>query len=152
MLDPVSTYKRLSKIEWFMQRSIALPLFKKRGGATGVLDFIPVVGDGIAGLIGAYIIYEAMRLEIPKLTLFRMIMNLGINTTLGAVPVVGSVWDFMFPANSRNLKMLKDHLEKMGAHLGPDFDAKPFNEPPLNHGSVSPGWQSGPARRGAGKP
>ncbi len=147
MLDPVSTYKRLSKIEWLMQRSIALPLFKKRGGATGVLDLIPVVGDGIAGLIGAYIIYEAMRLEIPKLTLLRMVMNLGVNTTLGAVPVVGSVWDFMFPANSRNLKLLKDHLEKMGAHLGPDFDAAP-----INRGSASPGWQSGPARPGAGRP
>jgi hypothetical protein len=49
---------------------------------------------------------------MPKRTIARMLWNVGVDTTLGAVPVVGDVFDLLFRSNTRNLRLLKQHLDK----------------------------------------
>ena len=70
------------------------------------------VGDVIAGLMGAYLIWEARNLGMPKWKLWRMAGNLGVDTALGAIPLVGDAFDLFFRSNSRNLKIIKRHLDK----------------------------------------
>jgi hypothetical protein len=38
--------------------------------------------------------------------------NVGIDTALGAVPLVGDLFDFVFRSNSRNLRIIKRYLDK----------------------------------------
>ena len=81
-------------------------------GLDAIVGLVPVVGDVIAGLMGAYLIWEARNLGMPKWKLWRMAGNLGIDTALGAIPLVGDAFDLFFRSNSRNLKIIKRHLDK----------------------------------------
>lgn len=69
--------------------------------------FFPFVGDFVGGLLGAYLIVLAWRRNKPKLVLARMALNTAIDTGLGAIPIVGDVFDYWFRANSRNLALLE---------------------------------------------
>ena len=71
-----------------------------------------MVGDVIAGLMGAYLIWEARNLGMPKWKLWRMAGNVGVDTALGAIPLVGDAFDLFFRSNTRNLKIIKRHLDK----------------------------------------
>src|SRR3546814_3006718 len=81
-----------------------------------VLDFfvglIPVVGDVATAAMGAWLVWEARNLGMSKFQLTRMAANVGVDTLLGAVPVVGDVFDFFFRSNTRNLKIIRRHLDK----------------------------------------
>jgi len=63
-----------------------------------------------AGAIGAYLIYEAQRLGIPRSAVIRMIANIAVDTAIGAIPVAGDIWDFFFRANDRNMQILARHV------------------------------------------
>ena len=73
---------------------------------------MPVVGDVLAAALGAYIIWEANNLGVPKWKLWRMAGNVAVDSALGAVPVVGDLFDVVFRSNSRNLRIVRRHLDK----------------------------------------
>jgi hypothetical protein len=81
-----------------------------RFGADAILGLIPGIGDALSGLIGAYLIYEAHRLGIPRPALLRMILNVAFDTAIGAIPVAGDIWDFFFRSNNRNMQILARHV------------------------------------------
>ena len=66
----------------------------------------------ITASMGAWLVWEARNLGMSKFQLARMAANVGVDTLLGAVPLVGDVFDFVFRSNSRNLRILKRHLDK----------------------------------------
>lgn len=43
-------------------------------------------------------------------TLVRMLLNLALDSTIGAIPVLGDLFDFVWKANVRNLDLLERHL------------------------------------------
>jgi hypothetical protein len=49
---------------------------------------------------------------MSKFQLVRMVGNVGMDTAIGAIPVVGDLFDIAFRSNSRNLKLIKRHLDK----------------------------------------
>ena len=49
---------------------------------------------------------------VPKWKLWRMAGNVGVDTALGAIPLVGDAFDLFFRSNTRNLKIIKRHLDK----------------------------------------
>ncbi len=51
-------------------------------------------------------------LKMPKTTMIRMLGNVGFDWAIGLVPVVGDAADFLFKSNSRNLKLIKRHLDR----------------------------------------
>ena len=71
-----------------------------------------VVGDVIGMGLAGYVVWEARNLKMPKWKLLRMAANVAVDTAVGAVPVVGDVFDFMFRSNSKNLRIVKNHLDK----------------------------------------
>ena len=103
---------------WFDDR-YRVPGTGFRVGLDGILGLIPGVGDVVTNSITAYIIYEAWRLGIPTSTLARMLANLGVDTVVGAVPLVGDLFDFGFKANRRNVRLLHRHLAERGARPEP---------------------------------
>ena len=81
-----------------------------RYGLSGLLDLIPGLGDILDALLSLYIVGRAVQLGIPRVTIARMVVNVGIESLAGAVPVAGAVFDTVFKANRRNYRLLKSHL------------------------------------------
>jgi hypothetical protein len=76
-----------------------------------LLGLVPGAGDVIAGLLGLYIVWVALKKRLPKRIVLRMLLNLGIDTLVGAVPVAGDVFDFVWKANKKNARLLVNSLQ-----------------------------------------
>lgn len=110
--DAHSIRRRIEAMEVVLERSFVIPGINRPVGLDSIIGLVPVVGDIIAMGMGAYIVWEARNLNLPKWKLLRMASNVAFDTAVGAVPVVGDVFDFMFRSNSRNLRIVKKHLDK----------------------------------------
>jgi hypothetical protein len=110
--DPAALRKRVETLEILLERSFVIPGINRPVGLDAIVGLVPVVGDLIAATMGAYLIWEARNLGMPKWKLWRMAGNLGVDTALGAIPLVGDAFDLFFRSNTRNLKIIKRHLDK----------------------------------------
>ncbi|ABF53214.1 DUF4112 domain-containing protein [Sphingopyxis alaskensis] len=110
--DPAALRKRVEMLEILLERGFVIPGINRAVGLDAIVGLVPVVGDVIAATMGAYLIWEARNLGMPKWKIWRMVGNLGIDTALGAVPLVGDAFDFFFRSNTRNLRIIKKHLDK----------------------------------------
>jgi hypothetical protein len=110
--DPAAVRRRLEALEAVLERGFVIPGINRQFGLDAIIGLIPVAGDVIAALIGSYLIWEARNLGLPKWKLLRMMGNLGFDTAIGAVPLLGDAFDLFFRSNSRNLKIVKRHLDK----------------------------------------
>jgi hypothetical protein len=68
----------------------------------------------LSALISSYLIWEARRLGAPRWLIARMMANTFLDTTIGAVPLLGDAFDVMFRANMKNMSLLRKHMEKRG--------------------------------------
>jgi hypothetical protein len=114
---PIGTHaadvrKRIEAMEQLLERSFRIPGTKQTFGLDVILDLIPVGGDVIGALLGLYMVWEAQNLKMPMSATIRMIGNVGFDFLLGLIPWVGAIPDFFFRSNSRNLKIIKKHLDK----------------------------------------
>ena len=110
--DPQAVRERLERLEGLMERLITVPGTNKGVGLDVALDFVPVVGPTIAAGLGAYLAWEAKNLGMSKWQIARMGGNIGVDWALGMIPFVGAVPDFFFRSNTRNLRMIRRHLDK----------------------------------------
>lgn len=109
---PADVRRRMEMMERLLERSLTIPGTKFPVGLDAALGLIPVVGDAIAAALGAYIIWEARNLGLPKWKLWRMAGNIAFDAAVGAVPVAGDVFDLAFRSNTRNLRIVKRHLDR----------------------------------------
>lgn len=110
--DPVSIRKRVETLEMLLERSFRIPGINMPVGLDSIVGLVPVVGDFITAAMGAYIVWEARNLGLPKWKLWRMGGHIALDTALGAVPVVGDAFDLVYRSNTRNLKIIRRHLDK----------------------------------------
>ncbi|HWK40608.1 MAG TPA: DUF4112 domain-containing protein [Croceibacterium sp.] len=110
--DPHAIRRRIEALEHLLERSFVVPGINRPVGLDAMLGLVPVVGDLAAAAMAAYLVWEARNLGLPKWKLLRMAGNVAFDTALGAVPVVGDAFDFFFRSNTRNLKIVKRHLDK----------------------------------------
>ena len=110
--DPAAVRQRVEAMERVLERSFTIPGINRQVGLDAVVGLVPVVGDLVAAAMGAYLIWEARNLGLPKWKLYRMAGNVAFDTAIGAVPVVGDAFDLVFRSNSRNLRMIRRHLDK----------------------------------------
>jgi hypothetical protein len=115
--DPRWRLERLRKLAWVLDRSI--PIGKWRIGLDPIIGILPGVGDWIAAVLSLYIVYESARLGAPVRTLMRMGGNILVEAIVGAVPLLGDLFDFAWQANTRNLALIERHY-----HSG-----KPLRQP-----------------------
>ncbi len=81
-----------------------------RYGLAGLIGLIPGIGDIFDALLSLYIVGRAVQLRVPRVTVARMVVNVGIEAATGAVPFAGALFDTVFKANRRNYRLLKDQL------------------------------------------
>ena len=110
--DPASVRQRVEAMEKILERMFVIPGLNRPIGLDVILDLIPGVGDIAGAALGSYMVWEARNLGMSKWQMGRMAGNVGIDFLLGLIPFVGAVPDFFFRSNSRNLKIIKRHLDK----------------------------------------
>jgi hypothetical protein len=81
-----------------------------RFGFAGFIGLIPGIGDILDAILSLYIVTRAVQLGIPRITLVRMVVNVGIEGLAGSLPFVGAAFDTIFKANKRNYQLLRDHV------------------------------------------
>jgi hypothetical protein len=110
--DVEAVRKRIEAMEHLLEGLFKIPGINRKIGLDVILDVIPVGGDVIGSLMGAWMVWEARNLGMSKTQMARMLGNVGVDFLLGLIPVVGAIPDFLFRSNTRNLKIIKRHLDK----------------------------------------
>ena len=100
----VATAEFLAKI---LDTTIKIPGTPFYVGLDPLLGLIPGIGDMIANLIGTVILILAARLRVPQIVIARMSLNLLINGTVGAVPILGDLFSIWFRSHARNAELLR---------------------------------------------
>lgn len=84
-----------------------VPVLGWRFGLDALIGLIPGVGDTATSLVSFYILAAAVRYRVPKITLLRMGLNIGLDYAFGSLPLVGDFFDAWWKSNQRNLDLLK---------------------------------------------
>jgi len=92
-----------------------------RFGISGIIGLIPGLGDAITGLAACIIVLAAWFRGLPYITLARMLVNLALDVIIGAIPLLGDVFDIAWKANRRNYKLLTRHLAEPRRHTWRDW-------------------------------
>lgn len=101
--------RRIARVTHWLDELIRIPGTPVKVGLDPIVGLIPVVGDAVAGVVGAWVIAEAARFGIPRIVLARMVVNLVVDLAIGAIPLLGDLYDVAFRSNSRNLALFRRH-------------------------------------------
>jgi len=108
--------RALAEVEtlaWLLDNSIPVPgTGGRRFGIDAVIGFVPVVGDLVSGGIGLFVVWRGARLGLPRVVVARMLANSAIDLAIGSIPIAGDAFDLWFKANTRNLGLMRRHLEQ----------------------------------------
>lgn len=94
------------RLAWLLDESIRLP-GGLRIGLDGILGLIPGVGDLVGMGLSGVIIADAARRGVSGAILARMVINVLVETVVGAIPLFGDLFDFVWKANTRNLRLME---------------------------------------------
>jgi hypothetical protein len=103
---------RLDTLARLLDVAFVLPGTNIRYGVDGIVRLIPVVGDLIASAFSLWLVREARTLGAPWHVTARMLANVALEGTIGLVPIAGDAFDVMFRANMRNIRLLRNWMEK----------------------------------------
>lgn len=116
--DAASVRARVTAMEKLLERSFVIPGVNFPVGLDALIGLVPVLGEIVTTAMGAYIIWEARNLGMPKWKLARMGLNVVFDTAIGVIPVVGDAADLLFRSNTKNLKIILKHIDKHHPEAG----------------------------------
>jgi hypothetical protein len=109
----MSHQERLAQVRWLaymLDDNFCIPGTRIRFGWDSVIGFIPGLGDVAGTALALLIVRHAWQTGASKLTLTRMLGNVAADFAIGAIPLIGNLFDFAFKANRRNAHLLEQHL------------------------------------------
>lgn len=101
---------RSRAVSSLLDEAVRVPGTHYRVGIDPLLGLVPVGGDTVALLLSLYPILEAARLRLPPTVLAPMVLNVAVDFVVGSVPVVGTLFDAVWKANERNVRLMERHL------------------------------------------
>jgi hypothetical protein len=107
--SPGANVPRLRQLARLLDEVLRIPGTNIRFGLDAILGLIPGAGDVAGGILSAFIILQAARLGAPGSVLARMVMNVAVDSIVGAVPVLGDLFDIGWKSNTRNAALLERH-------------------------------------------
>lgn len=110
--DPASIRRRIEAMEAMLEGLFVIPGTNRRVGLDSLVGLIPVVGDLATAAMGAWIVWEARNLGMSKWQITRMAANVGVDTLVGAIPFAGDLFDFLYKSNTKNLRIIRKHLDR----------------------------------------
>ncbi len=90
-----------------LDQQFTIPGTSIRVGLDPILGLIPGIGDALANIAGSAILVIAVQLNVPKIVLIRMGLNLASNALIGAIPVFGDIFSIWFRSNAKNAELLE---------------------------------------------
>lgn len=102
--------RRVRALARTLDTAIRIPGTGIRFGLDSIVGLVPGAGDIVSALMSGYIVLASARMGVPPLVVTRMILNLGVDTLVGSVPLVGDLFDVGFRANTRNAALLEKHF------------------------------------------
>lgn len=98
------------KLAWAFDELFRIPGTQWRFGLDSIIGLVPGVGDIAVSALGAYALLLAFKLRAPVSVLTRMLLNIGVDTVFGAVPLLGDLFDATWKANTKNRRVLESWL------------------------------------------
>jgi hypothetical protein len=95
---------------------IKIPGTSIRFGLDGIVGFIPGIGDLIGGIASCIIIVAAWVRGVSYVIVARMVANVAIEVVVGAIPVLGDMFDIAWRANRRNYALLTGSIYEPRKH------------------------------------
>ena len=96
----------LNYIATWLDDRFVVPGTRIRFGLDALIGWIPGIGDALAAFASLFIIFAGWKRGAARITLLRMMLNLTVENTLGAIPVVGDFAHVIWKANRRNYNLL----------------------------------------------
>ena len=90
-----------------LDQRFTIPGTSIRIGLDPILGLIPGIGDALANIAGSAILVIAAQLNVPKIVLMRMGLNLAANALIGAIPIFGDIFSIWFRSNAKNAELLE---------------------------------------------
>lgn len=109
MKDKRSAIELLRRWARLFDSAFRVPGTTFRFGLDPLIGLIPGIGDLVSPIFGLVIIWHAAALRVPKVVIARMAINAIIDGVVGAVPIVGDAFDFVWRANEWNMALLERH-------------------------------------------
>ncbi|OLE51137.1 MAG: hypothetical protein AUG51_24160 [Acidobacteria bacterium 13_1_20CM_3_53_8] len=106
-LQQVEIEESLDQISRWMDGLFRIPGVGWRFGLDAIVGLIPGIGDTATTLVSFYILAAAVRYRVPKITLLRMGLNIGIDYLFGSVPIIGDIFDAFWKSNQMNVELLR---------------------------------------------
>jgi hypothetical protein len=106
---PVSNLDRVRRLAHLFDSAFRIPGTRIRFGLDPLLGLIPGIGDLTTPVLTIMILWHGVAARLPKIVLARMVLNAAIDAALGALPIVGDVFDFAWKSNDWNLALLERH-------------------------------------------
>ena len=102
--------REVEQLAHWLDEAFELPGLRWRFGLDAIFGLIPGLGDTLTSLVSLYILMAANRLGVPRITLARMALNVGIDYVVGSLPILGDAFDFFWKSNKKNVALLRRHL------------------------------------------
>ena len=118
-----ATFDADERLRWvehvarLMDSQFRLPGTRFRFGLDPLLGLLPVVGDLSSTIVSVALLLTMMRHGASGAVVVRMGLNILIDTVVGAIPLIGNVFDFAYKSNERNVALLRRHYAE-GRHTG----------------------------------
>src|SRR6185369_4310262 len=117
----VEIEKGLDDLSRYLDGLFRIPGTDWRFGLDALIGLIPNVGDTITSFASFYILLAGVRYGVPKITLLRMALNIGIDYVVGSIPFLGDAFDFFWKSNQRNMDLIRERATGKGNGKKSDY-------------------------------
>jgi hypothetical protein len=131
--------RNLERLAWLMDRAFHIPGTRIHIGFDALLGLLPIGGDVLTGLVQAGLVLVALRhYKVSKIVAARMAANVLLDIAVGAVPLLGDLFDIGFKANTRNIRLLEAYRHPDGVVGGRSGSSA---SPMIEHRSIGMPWR-----------
>lgn len=117
----VEVEKGLDDLARYLDGLFRIPGTEWRFGLDALIGLVPNVGDTLTSLASFYILFAGVRYGVPKITLLRMALNIGIDYLVGSIPFLGDAFDFFWKANQQNMNLIRERATGHGKGKTSDY-------------------------------
>jgi hypothetical protein len=108
---------RIDALATLLDTALVIPGTGVRFGIDALIGLLPGIGDALTTAMSLFIVHEAYQLGAPRRLIARMLGNVALDGVVGAVPLVGDAFDVMWRSNRRNVRLLREWLDREEAKL-----------------------------------
>jgi hypothetical protein len=122
--DSALSDEQLDTLARLLDDAFAIPGTNWRFGLDAIVGLIPGIGDLITSIFSFLIVFAAWQRGLPRVTIARMVANIAVDTLVGAMPIVGDLFDAAWKSNKKNVALLKRASAEQTAGAGFKHRAK----------------------------